>query len=61
MSKVINLNRFRKEKTRADKRAKGDVNSAKFGRTKAEKQLTEAQREKDVRSLDGHKRDRDGT
>lgn len=61
MPKVVNLNRFRKEKSRADKRAKGDANAAKFGRTKAEKQMTEAQREKDVRSLDGHKRDRDDT
>ena len=59
MSKVVNLNRFRKEKSRADKRAQADANAAKFGRTKADRQLTEAQRDKDARTLDGHKRDRD--
>ena len=38
-----NLNRARKEKQREAKKAKGDANAAKYGRTKAEK-LAEAQK-----------------
>ena len=57
MSKVVNLNRFRKDKARADKRAQGDANSAKFGQTRAQRKLTEAEREKAARTLDGHRRD----
>ena len=57
MSKVVNLNRFRKDKARQDKRAEADANAVKFGRTKAEKSLTDARNDKAARDLDGHKRD----
>jgi len=58
MAGVVNLNRFRKEKARAEKRAEADANAAKHGRTKAEKALDKARAEKTARDLDGHERDR---
>lgn len=57
MSTPINLNKFRKQKARADKRAQADQNSMKFGRTKAQKDLEEAQKAKAEALLDGHKKD----
>ncbi|GHF67898.1 DUF4169 family protein [Seohaeicola zhoushanensis] len=57
MSQVTNLNQFRKQKARAEKRAQGDANAAKFGRTKAERDLEAARKDKARRDLDGHKRE----
>lgn len=57
MSKVTNLNRFRKSRDRDRKRAAADENAVKFGRTKAQKSLDTARAEKAQRSLDGHRRD----
>ncbi|MBF9031483.1 DUF4169 family protein [Rhodobacterales bacterium HKCCE3408] len=57
MSQPVNLNRFRKDKAREERKAKADANAAKFGRTKAER-IAEAAREAQARKLlDGHKRD----
>jgi len=50
---VVNLNKFRKAKAQADKKAKADENAVKFGRTKAQKSLEEARAEKAKRDLDG--------
>ncbi len=58
MSKVTNLNRFRKARARAEKRARGDENAVKHGRTRAQKALETARTEKAARDLDGHNRDR---
>ena len=38
MAEPVNLNRFRKAKARAEKKARADQNTVKFGRTKAERQ-----------------------
>lgn len=57
MFKPVNLNRFRKEKARADKKARADENSVKFGRTKSEKQRDADKAQADIRHLDGHKRE----
>lgn len=57
MSKPVNLNRFRKEKARADKKARADENSVKFGRTKSEKQRDTNKTQADIRHLDEHKRE----
>ena len=54
MSKVTNLNRFRKDRARAEKRAKADENAVKFDRSKAEKRGERARAEKARRDLDGH-------
>lgn len=55
MSKLANLNRYRKEKARADKKSRADENAVRFGRPKDEKQLDRALAEKARRDLDGHK------
>lgn len=57
MSQVTNLNRFRKQKARAEKRAAADENAVKFGRAKAQKSLEKAQAEKTVADFEAHKRD----
>lgn len=57
MDKVTNLNRFRKQKARADKRVEADRNAVKFGRTKAEKDLARAREDKAARDLDGHRKE----
>ncbi len=57
MAEIINLRAARKAKDRVKARATGDENAAKFGRTKAEKDLTRAKAEKAARDLDGAKRE----
>ncbi len=55
MNQPVNLNKFRKQKTRADKKARADENAAKFGRTKAERLLDAATEDRKKRHLDQHK------
>ncbi|MBB3712608.1 phage protein D [Limimaricola variabilis] len=55
--KPVNLNQFRKQKARAEKRARADVNAAKFGRSKAEKTRDAAEAEAAAKRLDQHRRD----
>ncbi|MEM9476126.1 MAG: DUF4169 family protein [Pseudomonadota bacterium] len=57
MTKPINLNRVRKDKARAENRARADANAVKHGRTKAEKQADDARAAKAQRDLDGHRRE----
>jgi len=57
MGKPVNLNRYRKEKARAEKKARADRNAAAFGRSKAEKQLDKARANKARRDLDNHELD----
>jgi hypothetical protein len=57
MTEIINLRAKRKEADRKAARAQADVNAAKFGRTKAERELEAARAAKAARALDGHKRD----
>ena len=57
MAEIVNLRAARKAKERSQARAKGDENAAKFGRTKAEKDLEKARAEKAKRDLDGHVRE----
>ncbi|SMP10081.1 DUF4169 family protein [Shimia sagamensis] len=54
---VVNLNKFRKAKGRADKRVEADNNAVKFGRTKAQKKLEAAQADKARQELDGKERE----
>jgi hypothetical protein len=55
----VNLNRVRKQKARAADKARADENSARFGRTKAQKALERAQADKARAMLDQHRRDED--
>ena len=50
--KPINLNQARKEKERADKKARADANAVKFGRTKAQRLLDTAQSDQARARLD---------
>ncbi|KIC42655.1 amidase [Ruegeria sp. ANG-R] len=55
MGKPVNLNRFRKDKARAEKKARADANAAKFGQSKAHKTVVKLKQDKQSRDLDGHK------
>ncbi|EIE51082.1 DUF4169 family protein [Salipiger aestuarii] len=55
MTTPVNLNRFRKDKARATKRATADANAVRFGRSKADKALDRARTDQAERGLDGHK------
>ncbi len=57
MTTPVNLNRFRKDKARAEKTARATQNAAKFGRSKAQKDLARAQAAAASRLLDQHKKD----
>ena len=57
MAQITNLNRFRKDKARAEKRRVGDENAAKHGRTKAQKAAEAADAARAARTLDQHRRD----
>lgn len=55
MAEIINLRRARKQRARQDADQQAQQNRITFGRTKAERQLTEAERDKAARTLDGHR------
>jgi len=57
MSKPVNLNRFRKEKARAEKRARADENAVKHGRTNAQKEIEKSRNVQDLADFSKHKRD----
>ncbi len=58
MGKPVNLNRYRKEKARAEKKARADQNSVAFGRSKAEKEILQKQQDKQRSDLDNHELDK---
>ncbi|MCC2977729.1 DUF4169 family protein [Sphingomonas sp. PL-96] len=57
MAEIINLNRARKARARAEKAAEADVNRHRFGRTKAQKAAEAQDRDRAERTLDGARRD----
>jgi hypothetical protein len=57
MAEIINLRRARKRKERAGKEAQAAANRTTFGRSKAERALSEARKDLAQHRLDGHKRD----
>ena len=57
MAEIINLNRTRKTKTRAEKRKIADQNAQKFGRTKGEKKRDDLIAVKAKDHVDQHKLD----
>lgn len=57
MANPINLNKARKARARAEKKASADENAIRFGRTKAEKNLEKARAEKARSELEAHRRD----
>ncbi len=53
MTNVVNLNRFRKKKAKAEKEKKADLNRRLHGRTKAERAKDEFEKEKQRKLFDG--------
>ena len=57
MSKIVNLNRARKQRARDEKTVVAEANTLKFGRTKAERIAEAAQNTKARKMLDQHELD----
>lgn len=57
MSEIVNLNKARKAKARAETRAQAETNRVRFGRTKGEKAAAKSESAKLSRRLDDAKRD----
>jgi hypothetical protein len=53
MPKTVNLNKVRKQKAREAEARRAAVNRAIYGRTKAEKALEVAEKEREARLMDG--------
>jgi hypothetical protein len=60
MSKVVNLNRFRKQKAKVGRQKQADVNRRLHGRTKAERERDAQQKRQLTRAVDGAKLDHAG-
>lgn len=60
MGEIVNLNRARKSRAKADQRAEAAANRIAHGLTKAEKQTASLERARAARLLDGKKRDTPG-
>jgi hypothetical protein len=58
VTEIVNLNRARKAKARAEAQGQAAQNRVKFGRTKAQKATGRSENAKSEASLDGHKRER---
>ena len=56
-AEIINLRNARKAKERRDAEARAEANRAKFGRTKAEREATQAKKDLETRRLDALKRE----
>ena len=57
MAEVVNLNRMRKAKVRADEESRAQANRVKYGRTKAEKENDRRAEERSARLHQGKKRE----
>lgn len=61
MADIVNLNKFRKSKDRAQKRQQADENAVRFGLSKTQKARDIAQVGKLHKDVDGHKCETDET
>ncbi len=57
MADIVNLNKARKAKAKDQARILADANRALHGRTKAEKQREQAERDRAARLIDGARRE----
>jgi hypothetical protein len=60
MGDVVNLNRYRKQKQRAERERRANEKRARFGIPKGERAKTSAERALETRRLDGVRRDDNG-
>ena len=58
MSAPINLNKVKKERARASRKARADDNAVQFGQSKAQKDVLKARAEQIARNLEAHKREK---
>jgi hypothetical protein len=56
-AEIVNLRRARKQKARTEKEREAEANRIAFGRTRAEKLATDAERERAERAIDSHRRE----
>lgn len=59
MAEIVNLKRARKQKARAEARAAGDANAARFGRSREQRTAEADAAERAARTLDQHRVERD--
>jgi hypothetical protein len=59
MAEIVNLNRARKVKSKADKQKTAEANRIKHGTSKALRNLAEARKDKADQALSGHKLGKD--
>lgn len=57
MAEIVNLRQVRKNRARAEKRAAGDENAARHGRSRALKALEETRNTREAARLEAHRRD----
>ena len=57
MIEIVNLNRAKKAKARAEAQVEAAQNRVRFGRTKAQKAVSRVEKAKSDALLDGHKRE----
>ncbi|HTH98510.1 MAG TPA: DUF4169 family protein [Stellaceae bacterium] len=57
MGEIVNLNKFRKAKSKAEAQRLAASNRTKFGRTKAEKSAKDIETHREERDLDGKRLD----
>ena len=57
MSAPINLNKVKKERNRASRKARADENAVQFGQSKNQKEVLKERLAKIARNLEAHKRE----
>ncbi len=57
MSAPINLNKVKKERNRASRKARADENSVQFGKSKDQKEVLKERLAQIARNLEAHKRE----
>ncbi|MBZ8119102.1 DUF4169 family protein [Roseovarius sp. LXJ103] len=57
MSAPVNMNKAKKERNRASRRARADENAVAFGQTKSQKELLKAKAAQIAKNLDAKKRE----
>lgn len=59
MGEIVNLRMARKRKARAEAERTAEQNRITFGRTKQERELTEAERALEAKKLEAHRREKE--
>jgi hypothetical protein len=55
MAEIVNLRRARKDRARQDAEKQAQQNRIAFGRNKAERKASDAERDRAARTLEGHR------